>query len=213
MLKQRIISFVTAVAILVSGISFNMFAAASDPQSELSLGLTNRQSVSNAPNEKWILENVSGTEYKIRNKATDLYLTDKNGTAVQMSATGDSTQVWNFADHYGVSHWKVSNKGTGNYLTVFGEIKLGAEDGNGTGMVCLSAGDLTDPLEVSELAAGEYYIYNEYGSRPDGSFPNISCVLTGNVPVETKSLDLVYRSEVTGSDNEKWLLENVSGND
>lgn len=181
MLKQRIISFVTAVAILVSGISFNMFAAASDPQSELSLGLTNRQSVSNAPNEKWILENVSGTEYKIRNKATDLYLTDKNGTAVQMSATGDSTQVWNFADHYGVSHWKVSNKGTGNYLTVFGEIKLGAEDGNGTGMVCLSAGDLTDPLEVSELAAGEYYIYNEYGSRPDGSFPEINCVLTGNL--------------------------------
>lgn len=104
MLKQRIISFDDSVQILVSGISFNMFAAASDPQSELSLGLTNRQSVSNAPNEKWILENVSGTEYKIRNKATDLYLTDKNGTAVQMSATGDSTQVWNFADHYGVSH-------------------------------------------------------------------------------------------------------------
>ena len=207
MLKQRIISFVTAVAILVSGISFNMFAAASDPQSELSLGLTNRQSVSNAPNEKWILENVSGTEYKIRNKATDLYLTDKNGTAVQMSATGDSTQVWNFADHYGVSHWKVSNKGTGNYLTVFGEIKLGAEDGNGTGMVCLSAGDLTDPLEVSELAAGEYYIYNEYGSRPDGSFPEINCVLTGNL-----GLGLSSRQAVSNAANEKWVLENVSGN-
>ena len=142
-------------------------------------------------------------------------MTEKDGTAIQMAETGSNTQVWNFSDNWGYL-WKMQNKATGNYLTSYGTVKTLTADefsAQGVQLMSLAVSDLNTPITQSELKPGEYYLYNHHGTTASGDTPNEKCVIISEKVAETKPLDLVPRSEITGSDNENWLLEKVSGND
>ena len=81
-----------------------------------------------------------GNDYKIKNKLTGLYLTEKDNTAVQMSDIDSETQIWTISDHYGYL-WKIQNKSTKNYLTTFQAVTMVSEssyEGNGGQLTTLA---------------------------------------------------------------------------
>ena len=77
--------------------------------------------------QKWILENVSGNEYKIKNKLTGLYLTDGDSIALYEN-NSTNYQIWIFNSTSVESKWKVQNKASFKYLKLYNSQSDGYKD-------------------------------------------------------------------------------------
>ena len=86
-------------------------------QKTAAITLAPRSSVSASDNGQWIFEKAATTDsdYRLKNKATGLYLTISNGKLLQTTLDNTQSQVWYCGDWYG-SKWRLVNRGTSQYL-------------------------------------------------------------------------------------------------
>jgi hypothetical protein len=142
------------------------------------VSLTDKNSLTNADNQKWVFKNLSvvanpgvgeGKVYfttMLMNKETGLYLTDNNGTLVQSTLNGNDNQVWEFRNNW-LNTWFVTNKATNRQLQFSGGIitMLTTVTYGGSQLIAISSsissGNFSDPISSTAglSEGGEYYIY------------------------------------------------------
>ena len=143
------------------------------PQTAVVQVVTKATAAVGLDSQKWVLENVSGNEYRIKNKATNLYLAEKDGAVIQMTGNDTDNQIWVFGDHYGYK-WKVWNKANTKCLNLFGSVDFMENfEGKGYQLMSLST-DLQTTVE-SITNGGVYYLF----TRDSSSDAAAKCVLMG----------------------------------
>jgi hypothetical protein len=194
--------------------------------------------------EKWCFESIVICnkdavnsvvfEAKIKNKGNGLYITENDGRPKQMTDIYDDSQVWQFTNWYGYK-WIVTNKKTGNQLSIFNTIKITPKDlinYSSNAMIAITNGDLSKNIQdLGGVSTNkDYYLCSLYGvnnaddnrvvlTGTEGVYnPQDDSLLKGN-PNEVINLNLskyyftnvIDYKKADGSAKQKWIFEQVKG--
>ena len=183
-------------------------------QDTAAITLAPRSSVTASDNGQWIFEKAATTDsdYRLKNKATGLYLTISNGKLLQAMLDNTQSQVWYCGDWYG-SKWRLVNRGTSQYLGLLSGDGI-TEDadfkGAGSDLISISTeiGGFSDESKCATTIADgtAYYVF----CRDTQGMVLVSQTTTASVE---KAVNLSARSSVTASDDGQWIFEKVASTD